>query len=156
MKLTDKISYLNGLVDGMDLDMTTKEGKVLAQIMEVLQTTALYVEDLQDQVDELTEVCESLDEDLADVEEIVYDEENDLDDAEYDDEDVEDLDDDDLYETVCPTCENTIVMDESVLDHGSVRISGLSRAEYGELLEFDFDDLDDAEDAVVTAEDPTV
>ena len=36
MKLTDKISYLNGLVDGMDLDMTTKEGKVLAQIMEVL------------------------------------------------------------------------------------------------------------------------
>ena len=68
MKLTDKISYLNGLVDGMDLDMTTKEGKVLAQIMEVLQTTALYVEDLQDQVDELTEVCESLDEDLADVE----------------------------------------------------------------------------------------
>ena len=46
MKLTDKISYLNGLVDGMDLDMTTKEGKVLAQIMEVLQTTALYVEDL--------------------------------------------------------------------------------------------------------------
>ena len=35
MKLTDKISYLNGLVDGMDLDMTTKEGKVVAQIMEV-------------------------------------------------------------------------------------------------------------------------
>ena len=140
MKLTDKISYLNGLVDGMDLDMTTKEGKVLAQIMEVLQTTALYVEDLQDQVDELTEVCESLDEDLADVEEIVYDEE-----------DVEDLDDDDLYETVCPTCENTIVMDESVLDHGSMQCPCC-----GELLEFDFDDLDDAEDAVVTAEDPTV
>ena len=151
MKLTDKISYLNGLVDGMDLDMTTKEGKVLAQIMEVLQTTALYVEDLQDQVDELTEVCESLDEDLADVEEIVYDEENDLDDAEYDDEDVEDLDDDDLYETVSPTCENTIVMDESVLDHGSMQCPCC-----GELLEFDFDDLDDAEDAVVTAEDPTV
>ena len=68
MNLSDKMSYLKGLVDGMELDLTTKEGKVLGQLLDVLQETVLYVTDLQDQVDELTELCESLDEDLGDVE----------------------------------------------------------------------------------------
>ena len=71
MNLSDKMSYLKGLVDGMELDLTTKEGKVLGQLLDVLQETVLYVTDLQDQVDELTELCESLDEDLGDVEDAV-------------------------------------------------------------------------------------
>ena len=52
MNLSDKMSYLKGLVDGMELDLTTKEGKVLGQLLDVLQETVLYVTDLQDQVDE--------------------------------------------------------------------------------------------------------
>ena len=56
MNLSDKMSYLNGMVDGMELDLTTKEGKVLSQLLDVLQETVLYVTDLQDQVDELTEL----------------------------------------------------------------------------------------------------
>ena len=50
MNLSDKMSYLKGLVDGMELDLTTKEGKVLGQLLDVLQETVLYVTDLQDQV----------------------------------------------------------------------------------------------------------
>ena len=50
MNLSDKMSYLNGMVDGMELDLTTKEGKVLGQLLDVLQETVLYVTDLQDQV----------------------------------------------------------------------------------------------------------
>ena len=77
MKLSEQMSYLKGLVDGMEIDLTTKEGKVLGQIMEVLQSAILYIDDLQDQVDELTELCEDLDEDLGDVEEFLLDEDDD-------------------------------------------------------------------------------
>lgn len=147
MKLSEQMSYLKGLVDGMDIDLTTKEGKVLGQIMEVLQSAILYIDDLQDQVDELTELCEDLDEDLGDVEEFLLDEDDDDDDEiEFDDDDDDDFDDDDdydfeeeeedLYETVCPTCENTIVLADSILDEGSMKCPCC-----GELLEFDFDDI---------------
>lgn len=139
MKLSEQMSYLRGLVDGMEIDMTTKEGKVLGQVLEVLQATVLYVDDLQSQIDELTELCETLDEDLGDVEEFLMDE-DDEDDDEDEDEDEGDFDaydeEEDLYETVCPTCKNTIVLADSILDEGQMKCPCC-----GELLEFDFDDI---------------
>ena len=65
MKLTEKMSYLQGLIDGLDIDSSTKEGKALLQMSEVMSEMVLYVEDLQSQVDELTELCDILDEDLG-------------------------------------------------------------------------------------------
>ena len=59
MNLTDKMAYLRGMVDGMELDLTTtKEGKVLGQLLDVMQEMTAYVTDLQTQVDELPEVCD--------------------------------------------------------------------------------------------------
>lgn len=146
MKLSEQMSYLRGLVDGLDIDMTTKEGKVLGQVLEVLQSTVLYVDDLQDQIDELTELCEDLDEDLGNVEEFLLDDEEELDfsDDDFDDEDYDFDEEEDLYETVCPTCENTIVLADSILDEGSMKCPCC-----GELLEFDFDDIsiDDFEES---------
>ncbi len=146
MKLSEQMSYLRGLVDGLDIDMTTKEGKVLGQVLEVLQSTVLYVDDLQDQIDELTELCENLDEDLGNVEEFLLDDEDELDfdDDDFDDEDYDFDEEEDLYETVCPTCENTIVLADSILDEGSMKCPCC-----GELLEFDFDDIsiDDFEES---------
>ena len=53
MNLTDKMAYLRGMVDGMELDLTsTKEGKVLGQLLDVMQDLTAYVSDLQTQVDE--------------------------------------------------------------------------------------------------------
>lgn len=147
MNLSDKMSYLKGLVDGMELDLTTKEGKVLGQLLDMLQETVLYVTDLQDQVDELTELCESLDEDLGDVEDAVFgDEEDDEDEAD----EFEDDEDEDMYEAVCPNCQNTIVLSDSVLDEGTMRCPCCN-----ELLEFDYSDLtmDDLEHKEEDAED---
>ena len=73
MNLTDKMAYLRGMVDGMELDLTsTKEGKVLGQLLDVMQDLTAYVSDLQTQVDELTEVCDLFDQDLGDLEDIVW------------------------------------------------------------------------------------
>ena len=48
MNLTDKMAYVRGMVDGMELDLTsTKEGKVLGQLLDVMQDLTAYVTDLQ-------------------------------------------------------------------------------------------------------------
>ena len=37
MKLGEKVSYLKGLIDGLDINESTKEGKVIARIADILQ-----------------------------------------------------------------------------------------------------------------------
>ena len=102
MKLTDRVSYLQGLMDGLEINDTTKEGKVLIQMADILQELALSVEDLEDEIDEVVELVDTLDQDLGDIEEDFYD----LDDE---DDDYEELStDDEFYEVICPTCGDTI------------------------------------------------
>ncbi|MDD6278472.1 MAG: CD1247 N-terminal domain-containing protein [Ruminococcus sp.] len=152
MKLTEKMSYLQGLIDGLDIDDSTKEGKALMQMTDVMQELVVYIEDLQSQVDELTELCDILDEDLGSVEEDFYDfDECDCDECDGDcdccddcDDDYEFDDDDELYEVTCPTCGDTILLDESIIDEGSMNCPNCD-----ELLEFDYNDLtiEDFEDS---------
>ena len=72
MKLTEKIAYMKGLLDGMELDGSTKEGKAILQMAEVMEEMGVYIDDLQSQVDELTELCDLLDKDLGEVETDLY------------------------------------------------------------------------------------
>ena len=143
MNLTDKMAYLRGMVDGMELDLTTtKEGKVLGQLLDVMQEMTAYVTDLQTQVDELTEVCDLFDQDLGDLEDIVYDEDDDDDayyscDDDFDDDDFDDDDDETLYETVCPSCNNVIALSESILEKGEIPCPCC-----GDRLEFEYGDRD--------------
>ena len=144
MKLTEKMAYLQGLVDGLDIDESTKEGKVLLQMSGVLQEMVVYIEDLQSQVDELTELCENLDEDLGMVERDVYDIDDDCDcgcgdcdcDCDCDDDDYEFDDDSELYEVECPNCGDTILLDESIIEEGTMNCPNCDT-----LLEFDDENL---------------
>ena len=148
MNLTDKMAYLCGMVDGMELDLTSsKEGKVLGKILDVMQEMTAYIVDLQTQVDELTDTCDLLDQDLGDLEDIVFDEDDDEDDDEYDDYYDEDEDDEVQYETVCPTCKNTIVLNESILDKGEMPCPCCGqKLEFGDVTEADFaEDADETE-----------
>ncbi len=148
MNLTDKMAYLCGMVDGMELDLTSsKEGKVLGKILDVMQEMTAYIVDLQTQVDELTDTCDLLDQDLGDLEDIVFDEDDDEDDDEYDDYYDEDEDDEIQYETVCPTCKNTIVLSESILDKGEMPCPCCGqKLEFGDVTEADFaEDADETE-----------
>ena len=148
MNLMDKMAYLCGMVDGMELDLTSsKEGKVLGKILDVMQEMTAYIVDLQTQVDELTDTCDLLDQDLGDLEDIVFDEDDDEDDDEYDDYYDEDEDDEVQYETVCPTCKNTIVLSESILDKGEMPCPCCGqKLEFGDVTEADFaEDADETE-----------
>ena len=163
MKLTEKIAYMKGLIDGMELDRSSKESKAILQMAEVMEEMAVYIDDLQSQVDELTELCDLLDHDLGEVESDLYcddddDEDDDDDDAEYwpdgdeDDDyhlgevlpaDYDDFsfDDDDDFDEVqyvvkCPSCDETVNLSERQLEEGSIVCPHC-----GELLEFDYDNI---------------
>jgi formylmethanofuran dehydrogenase subunit E len=139
MKLGEKVSYLKGLMDGYEIDQNTKEGKLLALMADILSEMSDYFDDVQDQIDEIVEVVDAIDDSLCDIEDDIYGDE-DADDS-YDDEDYTDSfddDDEELYEVCCPTCGDSIQLNESMLEEGEMICPNC-----GEHLEFDLDDEDD-------------
>ena len=139
MEITEKVAYLKGLMEGMELDTEKKEGKLLAAIIDILDDIALEIEDLKDYADELGEGLDAVSVDLEDVEDLLFDE--DEEDDEYEEEDFDELDEDeDCYATTCPTCEEEIFFDESILADGEVICPNC-----GEKLEFDLTSLEEVE-----------
>ena len=140
MEIMEKVAYLKGLAEGMELDTEKKEGKLLAAIIDVLENVALELEDLWDEQVELADGLDAVSDDLEDVEDVLFDDE---DEDDYEDEDEEDFDDDeDCYATTCPTCEETIYFDESILADGEVICPNC-----GEKLEFDMSSLEEDEES---------
>ncbi len=129
MTIPEKVSYIKGLAEGLNLDDSTKEGKVLLAMLDVLNDIALDLEEVDEDLDEMAEV-------LSDVEESVYD----LEDEVYGDDDCDDEDeelDDDMYEVTCPNCGNSVVVDYDILSDGEIDCPNC-----GEKLEFVFDEDD--------------
>ncbi len=93
--LLQKVSYLQGLADGLGVDDTTKEGKLLLHIIDTLEEFADVLADtIEDQI-ELEEYVNFIDEDLSDLEDEVYDDEDDDYDDDYDFDDFLDCCEDD-------------------------------------------------------------
>ena len=111
MTLNEQASYIKGLCDGMELDKASKEGKVIAALLDLVSDMAIAIEDLEDEVAELGEYIEEIDEDLCEDEED-DDYECDGDCCNCDEEC--DLADDDFYEVECPSCGEIVCFDESV------------------------------------------
>ncbi|MDL2318668.1 hypothetical protein LJC74_06290 [Eubacteriales bacterium OttesenSCG-928-A19] len=108
--LSDRVSYLKGLAEGMEIAEDGKTGKLIMAIIDALGETAEAIQHLVDEHEELDEYVESIDDDLAEIEEALFD-----DDDGYDDDDDDD-DDDDLIECECPHCHDTIYFDVEQFD----------------------------------------
>ena len=141
MEITEKVADLKGLREGMKLDTETNEGKILSAMVDILEDIGLELEDLWNAQGELEDGLDVVSDDLEDIEDIVYDEDDE--DESFDDEYYEDdaEDDEDCYATTCPTCEETIYFDESVLEDGEVICPNC-----GEKLEFDMSSLEEDSD----------
>ncbi len=131
MTVTEKVAYLKGLADGLDIDATTKEGKLLTAIMDVLGDLANDLEGLSEYVDELSEQLDAVDEDLDTLEGDFYGDE---------DEDYDDDEDEEFYDITCPKCGEEFCVDEETLLDGSVDCP-----ECGEVLEFEIECDDDCD-----------
>ena len=129
MGISEKIAYLKGLMEGMNVDTESNEGKLFAAVVDVLDEIALEVEDLTDEVMELGAGLDVISDDLSDVEDIVYD----------DDDDDEEDEEEECYATTCPECEEEIFFDDTMLEDGEIICPNC-----GAKLEFDLSDLADA------------
>ena len=138
MSMMEKAMYLKGLCDGLEPDLTTKEGKLIAALLDMVTEMAAEMDDMQTEICELRDYCEELDEDLGDVEEVLldlddedYEDDEDDDDFECDgdcagcdfdcgfddDEDddfFEDEEEDEFFEVICPACGDIINFDSTI------------------------------------------
>ena len=74
----DKISYLRGLADGMEVSSDSAEGKLLIAMIEVLDEMVGAIDDNFEYTSQLEDYVVLMDDDLSDIEEDIYD-------IEYDD-----------------------------------------------------------------------
>ena len=119
MTLNERAAYIKGLAEGMELDASSKEGKVIAALIELCSDMAEEIAALDEHVDTVHAYCEELDEDLGDVEEYLLDDEDcdcDCCDCDCDccDEDEDDEEDDEFFEVECPSCGETVCFDSSI------------------------------------------
>ena len=53
MTVAEKVSYIKGLAEGLGVDDSTKEGKVLAAIVDVLDDIALTLGDIDEELNDV-------------------------------------------------------------------------------------------------------
>src|SRR5690554_6623272 len=100
--IQEKVAYLKGLTEGLGLNESTSEGKVLLHIVEILDDMADALEGLAEAQEELEEYVEVMDEDLSDLEDDLYD---------------DDLEDEiDFCQVECPECGEIVYVDIDMLD----------------------------------------
>ena len=135
MDISEKVSYIKGLAEGMKLDESTNEGKLLAAILDALTDIAYQLEEVDADLNDMADVVGDIEEAVSDLEETVY---SDDDDHHHCDCGCED---EDMYEITCPKCDNSIVVDFDVIAAGEILCPNC-----GEKLEFDLSGLEDEED----------
>lgn len=95
--LFEKVAYLKGLADGLELTEDTKEGKLYKAMIDVIEEIANGMEEIVEEQDDVNEYLDLLDEDLSNVEKEIFG-----DDYEFDDyDDFEFDEDDDLEDCNC-------------------------------------------------------
>lgn len=152
MTISEKSAYLKGLMDGLQLNTETNEGKMISAIVDLLGDVTKRLTDVEETTIAISDELDEIEEDLDAIEDFIMEEDDDYDDYEdYDEDDDDDFDDayDDedpdegfefgdedstIYEVVC-ACGNVIDFDEETLEKGSMVCPAC-----GETLEFTTED----------------
>ena len=101
MTINEKVSYLKGLMEGLAMDESKPEAKLLKTLTDIVSDIALTLEDMQEEIDTAKDYCEELDEDLGNVESFLLGEDDDDCDCEY-------------MEAMCPSCGESICFDNEI------------------------------------------
>lgn len=138
MTASEKVAYLKGLAEGLGVDSDSKEGKLLLAVIDVLDSLATDVEDLEATAAGLADSIDDIGADMEYLEDLCL---GDMDeDEDYD----EDCDgecescgccEEPEYEVTCPQCGRVIAIYDEDLEFGSIRCPDCDAE-----LEFDFDE----------------
>lgn len=106
--IKERVAYLKGLAEGMQISDSTNEGKLLKAMIDVMDDIALAVEDMEEVQEQFGEQIDDMDEDLAEIERVLFD-----------DDDMDDDDDGFIAQMECPHCHEVISLEEDMLDEES-------------------------------------
>lgn len=95
-ELSKRVSYLQGLIEGMEISENTKEGKAIKVISEVLKEMVQTIEQIIETQEDMQDYIDSIDEDLSDIEEEVYGE--------------------DFVTVECPHCGESFQVESSIME----------------------------------------
>ena len=155
MTISEKAAYLKGLMDGLDLNTETNEGKMISAIVDLLGDVTRRLADVEETTIAISDELDEIEEDLDAIEDYILDEEEDDEDWDDDDDDYYDFEDVDedaeegfdfgdedttIYEVEC-ACGEIIDFDEDTLEEGSIVCPNC-----GETLEFSLEDDDEDEE----------
>jgi hypothetical protein len=102
--IKEKVAYLQGLTRGLDVKDNSAEGRLLLNVVDVLQDVAEEIHCMYVAQEDLEDYLEAIDEDLSDLENEVY----------------EGVYDDDMVEMECPDCHEVISFEADVLNEDDV------------------------------------
>lgn len=121
--IAEKVSYLQGLSEGLNISEGSPQGKIISGMLGVLEEIANSMINLQYEFEEFKEYVESIDDDLFDLEESILDE-DDLENIEikcancgeqlYFESEI--LEDDDVIEIICPNCNEVVFVNDGSFD----------------------------------------
>ncbi|MGE5416868.1 MAG: CD1247 N-terminal domain-containing protein [Acidobacteriota bacterium] len=124
-KLAEKISYLQGLGEGMNVAEGGPQGRMIAEILDTLAEVADTITGLRRDVEDLRVYVESIDDGLMELEGDIYEEADANDFIEvqckkcgetvYFESDL--LEDDDVIEVVCPKCNEVVYVNDGSFDY---------------------------------------
>jgi DNA-directed RNA polymerase subunit RPC12/RpoP len=147
MKLSERVAYLKGLADGLELDAGAKSNKLLLAVIDVLEaltaefgTVSAETETLSAKVGIVTDRLDEIEELMLAIEDFSGDDDDD------DDEwcDCYDDDDDDELKIECTSCGEELVISEDDLFAGEIKCP-----KCGAKLDIDLEDGDDDDDGVL-------
>ncbi len=139
MNLSERVAYLKGLADGMELDESKKEVKLLKGLIDIVKDIAASVDELEDSTANIESELDEVAEELLSIENAIDSRSDDYEDWE-DDCDCDECNCSEYYYSVtCGSCGDEITVDESIIELGSIQCPNC-----GEELEFDMDDENDS------------
>lgn len=127
MNLSNKAAYLKGLADGGNFDKDTAEGKIIYALLDLVQDMAKNIEDIDGEVDFVTNKLDEHEEVMDLIGEHVFGGED-------------DCCDEDVYQTTCPECGSEVYFDEDDLD--DINAGLFSCPECGTKIDLDFGGCD--------------
>lgn len=120
-EITDKISYLQGMSEGLNITEGRPQGRIIAGILNVLNEMAEEITAIQKEAKDIRDYLECVDDDLLDLEEIVVEDEfMELECANCGEQlrvETDFLDDEDVIEIICPNCNEVIFINDGSFDY---------------------------------------
>jgi endogenous inhibitor of DNA gyrase (YacG/DUF329 family) len=149
-ELKERIAFLQGLAEGLELKQETGEGRILGEILAILSEMADELEQLSDEHQDLEEYLSAVDESLGELEDDYYNN------GEY----PEDEEGEEYIEVDCPECGEKVYFEEEALDEEGTTVE-ITCPNCGTIVfsteeddDIDlYEDIDEEEDECIEIED---